>query len=39
VIDTDIIKQLSDSVGGDMEFVASILEGFEAEAEEQIQMR
>ncbi len=37
VIDTDIIKQLSDSVGGDMEFVASILEGFEAEAEEQIQ--
>ncbi|WP_052354290.1 PAS domain S-box protein [Flectobacillus major] len=36
VIDTEIIKQLSDSVGGDMGFVASILEGFEEEAEEQI---
>lgn len=36
VLDTTIIKQLSDSVGGDMSFVASILEGFEEEATEQI---
>jgi HPt (histidine-containing phosphotransfer) domain-containing protein len=36
IIDPEIIKQLSDSVGGDMSFVASILEGFEEEATEQI---
>jgi PAS domain S-box-containing protein len=36
VLDKEIIKQLSDSVGGDMSFVASILEGFEEEATEQI---
>jgi PAS domain S-box-containing protein len=37
VIDPEIIQQLSDSVGGDMGFVRSILEGFEEEAIEQIQ--
>jgi HPt (histidine-containing phosphotransfer) domain-containing protein len=36
VLDSEIIKQLSDSVGGDMSFVVSILEGFEEEATEQI---
>ena len=36
VLDPEIIKQLSDSVGGDMSFVVSILEGFEEEATEQI---
>ena len=36
VLDPEIIKQLSDSVGGDMSFVTSILEGFEEEATEQI---
>jgi PAS domain S-box-containing protein len=36
VLDKEIIQQLSDSVGGDMGFVASILEGFEEEATEQI---
>lgn len=36
VLDLAILKQLSDSVGGDMSFVASILEGFEEEATEQI---
>jgi HPt (histidine-containing phosphotransfer) domain-containing protein len=37
ILDQEIIKQLADSVGGDMSFVASILEGFEEEATEQIQ--
>jgi PAS domain S-box-containing protein len=37
IIDPSIIQQLSDSVGGDMGFVRSILEGFEEEAIEQIQ--
>ena len=37
ILDREIIKQLADSVGGDMGFVASILEGFEEEATEQIQ--
>ena len=37
ILDHEIIKQLADSVGGDMSFVASILEGFEEEAIEQIQ--
>jgi len=36
IIDPEIIKQLTDSVGGDLSFVASILEGFEEEANEQI---
>ncbi len=36
VLDPEIIKQLSDSVGGDKSFVVSILEGFEEEATEQI---
>jgi PAS domain S-box-containing protein len=36
VLEKEIIQQLSDSVGGDMSFVASILEGFEEEATEQI---
>ena len=36
ILDPEIIKQLSDSVGGDMSFVASILDGFEEEATEQI---
>ena len=37
VIDQEIVQQLADSVGGDMSFVSSILEGFIEEAEEQIQ--
>lgn len=37
VIDNDIVKQLADSVGGDMGFVISIFEGFEEESTEQIQ--
>jgi PAS domain S-box-containing protein len=37
ILDQEIIKQLADSVGGDMSFVASILQGFEEEATEQIQ--
>ena len=37
ILDAEILKQLSDSVGGDMGFVSSILEGFEEEAAEQIQ--
>jgi PAS domain S-box-containing protein len=36
ILDAEIIRQLSDSVGGDMSFVSSILEGFEEEATEQI---
>ena len=36
ILDPEIINQLSESVGGDMNFVASILEGFEEEATEQI---
>ncbi len=38
VIDTAIVKQLADSVGGDMSFVMAILEGFEEEATEQINL-
>jgi CheY-like chemotaxis protein/HPt (histidine-containing phosphotransfer) domain-containing protein len=38
ILDNEIVKQLADSVGGDMEFVASILEGFEEEAVEQINL-
>ncbi|MEA5425174.1 PAS domain S-box protein [Arcicella lustrica] len=38
VLDHEIIKQLASSVGGDMSFVSSILEGFEEEATEQIQL-
>ena len=37
ILDHEIIKQLADSVGGDMSFVTSILEGFEEESTEQIQ--
>ena len=36
ILDPEIINQLSDSVGGDMSFVISILEGFEVEATVQI---
>ena len=36
VLDDEIIKQLANSVGGDMSFVSSILEGFEEEATDQI---
>ncbi|MFD1817135.1 PAS domain S-box-containing protein [Pseudarcicella hirudinis] len=36
VLDNEILKQLADSVGGEMDFVVSILEGFEEEALEQI---
>jgi HPt (histidine-containing phosphotransfer) domain-containing protein len=36
IIDQEIVQQLADSVGGDMSFVNSILEGFIEEAEEQI---
>ena len=38
ILDTEIVKQLADSVGGDMGFVASIFEGFEEEAIEQINL-
>jgi PAS domain S-box-containing protein len=37
ILDSKVLKQLSDSVGGDMGFVNSILQGFEEEATEQIQ--
>jgi PAS domain S-box-containing protein len=36
ILDPEIINQLSESVGGDMSFVVSILEGFEEETTEQI---
>ena len=38
ILDAEIVKQLADSVGGDMDFVASIFEGFEEEAIEQINL-
>ena len=37
ILDAETLKQLLDSVGGDMGFVNSILAGFEEEATEQIQ--
>ncbi|MBP6385236.1 MAG: PAS domain S-box protein [Pseudarcicella sp.] len=38
VLDNEVILQLYESVGNDMDFVKSILEGFEEEAEEQIKL-